>query len=173
MSLRITLSKLAKKVGERKKAGKSKDTSLAMTSTQPTKGIIIREKRPRDDVPFTSPDEVSSKGKEVMPIPKPKKAKPMPSKTAIIATRPVAPREGTSTNPVATLGPKVTMLRNSSTANKILEACIPPFDKEEMDKLELDRMISKLFHIIGQVTIKICILYFAILVVLKAILKSC
>ena len=37
---------------------------------------------------------------------------------------------------------------------KILEAYIPPFDKEEVDKLELDWMVSKLFHILVQVTIK-------------------
>ena len=88
---------------------------------------------------------MSYKGKEAMPIPEPKKAKPMPREMTIIATRPVAPREGTSVNHVAALEPKVTMLRNSAIIEKTLEACIPPFDKEEMDKLELDRMISKLF----------------------------
>ena len=64
------------------------------------------------------------------------------------------------------------MLRNSATTEKILEACIPPFDKEEVDKLKLNRIVSKLFHIIGQVTIKICILYFVVLVVFKEILKA-
>ena len=64
--------------------------------------------------------------------------------------------ESTSTNPVVTLGPKVTMLRSSATAEKILEAVIPSFDMEEVDKLELDRMVSKLFHIIGQVTLNLC-----------------
>ena len=157
ISSRITLFELAKKARERKKVGKS-DASSAVISTPPTKRINIREKCPIEDAPFTLPDKASSMGKEAMPIPEPNKAKPMPKETTIIATRPVAPREGTSVNPVAALGPKVTMLRNSSTAKKILEACIPPFDKEEVDKLELDRIVSKLFHIIGQVTIRTCIL---------------
>ena len=67
-----------------------------------------------------------------------KKAKSTPSEVA----RPVAPREGIWANPVAALGPKVTMLRSAATTEKILKACIPPFDKEEVDKLELDRMVS-------------------------------
>ncbi|GFS42940.1 hypothetical protein Acr_00g0082710 [Actinidia rufa] len=33
---------------------------------------------------------------------------------------------------------------------KILEAVIPPFNKEEVDKLELNWVVSKFFHIIGQ-----------------------
>ena len=86
-----------------------------------------------------------------MPIPEPKKAKFMPSKAVIVVARPVALGKGTLVNPVPVLGPKVTMLRSVAIDEKILEACIPPFDKEEVDKLELDRMVSKLFHILGQV----------------------
>ena len=122
-----------------------------MKFTPSIKRIIIREKRQQDEVPVTSPYEVSSKGKEGMPIPKPKKAKSMPSKAAIIVVRLVAPGEGTSANLMEVLGPKVTMLKKSYHSWKILEACIPPFDKEKVDKLELDRMVSKLFHILGQV----------------------
>ena len=84
-----------------------------------------------------------------MPIPKPKKAKSTLSEAAIEVARPMAFEEGTSANPVAVLGPKVIMLRSAATTEKILEACIPPFDKEKVDKLELDRMVSKLIHILG------------------------
>ena len=44
---------------------------------------------------------MSSKGKEAMPVPDCKKAKSTPSEVAIMeATRPMAPREGNSANPV-------------------------------------------------------------------------
>ena len=81
--------------------------------------------------------------------------------------------EGTSANLVAALGPKVTMLKNSVIVEQILEACIPPFDKEEVDKLELDRIVSKLFYIIDQVIFRICTLYFVVLIVLKVVFKVC
>ncbi|GFZ18386.1 hypothetical protein Acr_27g0001250 [Actinidia rufa] len=72
---------------------------------------------------------------------------------SIGVTRLVALRKGTSANLVAALGPKVTMLRSSTTVEKILEAIIRPFDKEEVDKLELDQMVSKFFHILGQAVV--------------------
>ena len=97
----------------------------------------------------TSPYEVSSKEKEAMPITEPKKTKSTPSEATIVVARLVAPGKGTSANLVTVLGPKVTMLRSAATTEKILEACIPPFDKEEVDKLELNRMVFKLFHILG------------------------
>ena len=108
MSKRITLSKLAKKVEEKKskKAKESKNPSSAVKSTPPTKGIVIREKRKRDKILVTSPHEASSKGKEVMPVLECKKAKSMPNEAATVVARPVAPGEGTSANPVAASGPK-------------------------------------------------------------------
>ncbi|GFY95337.1 hypothetical protein Acr_10g0007220 [Actinidia rufa] len=115
MSKRISLTKLAKKVEEKK--GKER------------------------------------KGKEAMPIPEPKKAQATPNEVTIVAARPVAPREGTSVNPVAALGPRVNMFRSAATAKKILKTYIPQFDKEEVDKLELDWMVSKLFHILGQAVV--------------------
>ena len=65
----------------------------------------------------------------------------------------MVPGEGTSANPVAILGPKVTILRSSITVEKLFEAVIPPFDKEEVEKLEFNQVVSKLFHILGQVII--------------------
>ena len=41
----------------------------------------------------------------------------------------VVVEEGTSANPIATLGPKVTMLRIAATTEKILKAAIPPLTK--------------------------------------------
>ncbi|PSS08053.1 Cardiomyopathy-associated protein [Actinidia chinensis var. chinensis] len=103
--MRISLTKLAKKVGEKKgkKADKSKGMCSAMMPALPTKGIIIREKRQRDEVLKFSPKKVSSKGKEAMPILEPKKAKSTPNEAAIVAARLMAPGEGTSVNPVAAL----------------------------------------------------------------------
>ena len=155
MSKRITFSKLAKKVEEKKskKAEESKNVSSNVKSTPPTKGIVIREKCKRDDVPITSPQKASYKGKEAMSVPEHKKAKSksMPSELETVLARPASPGEGTSTNPMATLGPKVTILRSAALTKKILEAHITHFDKNEVDKLELDWMVSKFFHIFGQV----------------------
>ena len=45
------------------------------------------------------------------------------------------------------------MLENLAATEKLLEGVIPPFDREEVGKLDLDRAISKLFHGVGQVII--------------------
>ena len=66
---------------------------------------------------------------------------------------PVVPGEGTSANLVAALGLKVTILRSFATVEKLLEAVIPPFDKEKVEKLDLELVVFKLFHILGQVII--------------------
>ncbi|GFS32018.1 hypothetical protein Acr_00g0020440 [Actinidia rufa] len=44
----------------------------------------------------------------------------------------------------------VSMLDNPAMAEKLLEGVIPPADKEEVEKLDLDRAILKFFHIISQ-----------------------
>ena len=87
---RINLKKLAQKVEE------SKGASSAAKLTPTAKGIVIREKCPRDEAPDVTPGEMGSKGKEVMPPPKAKKkAKSTPNEAVIMeAPRPVAPREG-------------------------------------------------------------------------------
>ncbi|GFY97517.1 hypothetical protein Acr_12g0000580 [Actinidia rufa] len=111
-----------------------------------TPGIATKA---RDEASLISLEDANSKGKEALPIPEPKKAKSKPNEAMIV----VAPREGTSANPVAALGPQVTMQRSASTAKKILKACIPPIDKEEVDKLELDLMVFKLFHTLVQAVV--------------------
>ena len=34
---------------------------------------------------------------------------------------------------------------------KLLEGMIPPFDREEVGKLDLDQAISRFFYVVGQV----------------------
>ena len=65
----------------------------------------------------------------------------------------VASKEGTLGNSSTTLGPIISMLGSPSVAKKILGGVIPPVDKEKVDKLTLDQVITKFFHIIGQVSI--------------------
>ena len=71
-------------------------------------GIIIQEKCSRVEAPNVTPREMGSEGKEVMPLPKAKKkAKSMPSEAVIMeVTRLVALGEGTSVDPIVSLGPK-------------------------------------------------------------------
>ena len=65
----------------------------------------------------------------------------------------LAPREGTSANLVLSWGSKASMLENPAMVEELLEGVIPPADKEEVEKLNLDWAISKFFHIVGQVAI--------------------
>ena len=57
--------------------------------------------------------------------------------------------EGTSANPGDVLGLNASMLENPVVAEKLLEGAIPPFDREEVGKLDLDWAISRLFHGVG------------------------
>ena len=131
MLKRISLKKLTQKVEE------SKVVSSATKSTLVAKGVIIGENRPRDKVPYILSSEAGSKGKEAMPpLEARKKAKSMvtPNAAAIMgAIHSVATKESTSTNPVAALGPRAIILRSSATEEKLLEAVIPPSDKEEVE----------------------------------------
>ena len=43
------------------------------------------------------------------------------------------------------------MLENPIVVEKLLEGVIPPFDKKEAEKLDLDLAISRLFSGVGQV----------------------
>ena len=63
----------------------------------------------------------------------------------------VAPGEGTLANPSDVLGLNTSMLENSTVAEKLLEGVIPPFDREEVGKLDLDQALSRLFYGVGQV----------------------
>ncbi|GFY90807.1 hypothetical protein Acr_07g0010040 [Actinidia rufa] len=76
----------------------------------------------------------------------PAKAKMLSSKAKIIAEI----RASTSANPGAVLGPRTSILKNPVVAKKLIEGVIPPLDKAEANKLELDRAISRLFQGIGE-----------------------
>ena len=65
----------------------------------------------------------------------------------------MAPREGTSTKPNNALELKASMLRSPSVVEKILVRMILPANKEKVDKLFLDQVVTKFFHIVGQVSI--------------------
>ena len=115
----------------------------------------------------------SKKGKQVadtkkkgsMPLPNknkkgpttkaPAKSKATSSRTTIKASpTSVAFREGTSANPGAVLRLRSSMLGSPSVAKKILGGVIPPADKKKVDKLTLDQVVTKFFHIVGQVSIQ-------------------
>ena len=101
MSKKISLKKLGQ-LDEKSKV-----------TTKPTKGVVIREKRPREEVLDTSSNKRgnitdNSKGKEAMPLPKAKKKKS--SKLASRETRPAAPGEGTLTKPSNTFGPMASVV---------------------------------------------------------------
>ncbi|GFY85266.1 hypothetical protein Acr_04g0000040 [Actinidia rufa] len=83
-----------------------------------------------------------------MPPLEAKKKKVMkPRRTGSMGAKPVlAPKEGTSANPDHVLWPIASILENPSVAEKLLEGVIPPLDKEEVEKLDLDLAISTLFH---------------------------
>ena len=67
-------------------------------------------------------------------------------RTSIGAILVLTPGEGSSANPGDILGPNTSMLENPTVAKKLLEGVIPPFDQEEVSKLDLDRAISRLFN---------------------------
>ncbi|GFS44363.1 hypothetical protein Acr_00g0089900 [Actinidia rufa] len=120
MSSRISLPTLTKKAGEKKAA--TKDASLTATSQPPLKGVVIQEKRSREDVHdlATKEGEVeASKGKAAMPPPLPKRT-------------------------------KASMMSNATMVQKILNGVILPADKEKVDQFTTDELVTKSFHALGQ-----------------------
>ncbi|GFZ05826.1 hypothetical protein Acr_17g0013980 [Actinidia rufa] len=124
MSLRISLSTLTKKVGEKKAA--TKDVSSVATSQPPLKGIVIQEKRPRDDahdLVSTKKGKVdNSKGKEAM----------LPSPTQEDQIQQRGEQRGCA---------------------NILNGVILPADKEKVDQFTTDELVTKSFHALGQVLV--------------------
>ena len=63
-----------------------------------------------------------------------------------------------------TMWPKAFMLESSVVVKKLLEGVIPPFDREETGKLDLNRAISRIFFRIGQIItypfLKVGLVYF-------------
>ncbi|GFZ14659.1 hypothetical protein Acr_24g0008490 [Actinidia rufa] len=109
----------------------SKGVSTSAKSTLASKGVVIGEKLPRDEASDISPNEAKSKGKVAMPPPTKKKAKSLatPSATAIKGATPITALE-----------------KDSGGGNSSCR-------QGEVDKLSLNQVITKLFHIIGQAII--------------------
>ncbi|GFZ06968.1 hypothetical protein Acr_18g0011380 [Actinidia rufa] len=141
MSKRISLTKLPKKVEESKAA------------TSSSKGVVIKEKWPRDEVPDSSPNKKvknnESKAKETIPPPEAKKLKPNKAMSRE-TVRPAAPGEGPLKKPGEVLGSGASVMANAAVAEKILTGVILPADKERVDKLSLDQVVTKFLHILGQ-----------------------
>ncbi|GFY95083.1 hypothetical protein Acr_10g0004680 [Actinidia rufa] len=62
----------------------------------------------------------------------------------------VASWGSTSATLGAALGPTASILGSPSVAKKLLRGVIPSADKEKVEKLTLDQMATKLFHVISQ-----------------------
>ncbi|GFS36407.1 hypothetical protein Acr_00g0045780 [Actinidia rufa] len=136
MSKRIKLSQLAKVVAEK-------------TTTSSSKGVVISEvsemaskKRPLDD---------GSKGKQVAPLLEAKKTKTS-SGTHVVPARPPIPGEGSTAKsvPGEALGLHALVMASVATAEKILARVILPADKEKVQKLTFDQVVTKFLHVLGQ-----------------------
>ena len=114
--------------------------------------MVIHEKRSRDEAPDSSPNKKGkiddSKRKETMLPPEAKKAKS--NRIASRGTmRPIVPGESTSARPWDVLGSGASILVSDYVAEKIQARLILPSDKEKVDKLSLDQVITKFLHIVG------------------------
>ncbi|GFS35835.1 hypothetical protein Acr_00g0042450 [Actinidia rufa] len=133
MSKRINLKKLAQKVDE------SKGVSSLAKSTPIVKGVVIREKRLRDEVSDVSPSKVGSKGKEALPPPETKKAKSSATSSVVTikgAKPAVTPGEGTLANPDTVLGPRASIL-GSPSMGVVLESSLVVRSREMGDEVTL------------------------------------
>ncbi|GFZ10377.1 hypothetical protein Acr_21g0009760 [Actinidia rufa] len=134
---RLKLSDLAKVVAQK-------------AATSASKGVVISEgsettsgKRPLDD---------GSKGKQVAQSPEPKKARIDTGASRAPAKPPVASGAGSSAHRTLgeALGPQASVMASAATAEKILAGVILPADKEKVDKLTFDQVVTKFIHALGQ-----------------------
>ncbi|GFZ19506.1 hypothetical protein Acr_28g0002110 [Actinidia rufa] len=137
MSKRLKLSDLAKVVAQK-------------AATSASKGVVISEgsettsdKRALDD---------GSKGKQVAQPPESKKAKTDTGASGAPARPPNASAEGSSIRRTLgkALGPQASVMASAVTAEKILAGVILPADKEKVDKLTFDQVVTKFIHALGQ-----------------------
>ncbi|GFY85399.1 hypothetical protein Acr_04g0001370 [Actinidia rufa] len=146
----ILLRWLGGKVGEKKAV--SKDAGSMATFQPPMKGIVNREKRPREDSHATKEGEAdNSKGKAAMTPPPPKKTKS--NKGAInAAMRTSAP--GTSSSPPGdNLDLGVSMMSSATVTRKILNGVILLAYKEKARQFTPDDLATKTFHALGQAVV--------------------
>ncbi|GFZ19530.1 hypothetical protein Acr_28g0002350 [Actinidia rufa] len=135
-----TMSARGKAVAEKAKK--------AAAAKHPTKGVIIGEKRTREGDPVIEVGKSdSSKGKEIVPPPPPKRFKS--NRGAINARGPVA-EVGTS-SPAGDRGSE--SMSDASVARRLLTEVIPAADKKEVDQLSENDLVAKSFHAFGQVVV--------------------
>ncbi|GFZ19277.1 hypothetical protein Acr_27g0010160 [Actinidia rufa] len=137
MSKRLKLSDLAKVVAQK-------------AATSASKGVVISEgsettsgKRALDD---------GSKGKQVAQPPESKKAKIDTGASEAPARPPIASGESSSVRRTLgeALGPQASVMASAATAEKILAGVILPADKEKVDRLTFDQVVTKFLHVLGQ-----------------------
>ncbi|GFZ06624.1 hypothetical protein Acr_18g0007940 [Actinidia rufa] len=137
MSKRLKLSNLAKVVAQK-------------AATSASRGVVISEgsettsgKRALDD---------GSNGKQVAQSPEPKKARIDTGASRAPAKPPVASGAGSSAQRTLgkALGPQASVMASAATAEKILAGVILPADKEKVDKLTFDQVVTKFIHTLGQ-----------------------
>ncbi|GFZ04576.1 hypothetical protein Acr_17g0001480 [Actinidia rufa] len=129
--------------------GKAKaEKATKTTAKPPTKGVVIREKRTREGNPLIKIGEPdSSKGKEAVPPPPPKRFK---SNQGAINARGRAGEAGTS-SPGGDMGSE--SMSDASVARRLLTGVIPASDKKEVDQLSENELVAKSFHALGQVVV--------------------
>ncbi|GFY97468.1 hypothetical protein Acr_12g0000090 [Actinidia rufa] len=119
-------------------------------ATSASKGIVISEgsettsgKRALDD---------GSKGKQVAQLPESKKAKIDTGTSEAPARPPIASGGGSSVRQTLgeNLGPQALVMASAATAEKILARVILPADKEKVDRLTFDQVVTKFLHVLGQ-----------------------
>ncbi|GFY91129.1 hypothetical protein Acr_07g0013250 [Actinidia rufa] len=147
MSKRVSFKKIGEKF--RKTAGASSGIPV------PAKGVVIGKKRARKSITSLPSKkgkaDDGSKGKRVDSGSEGKKKATSSSKTSAAPTAvPSCPGEGTSAHLRTISGPSPSNLGSPSVAERLLRGVIPPADKKKVEKLTLDQMATKLFHVIGQ-----------------------
>ncbi|GFS29203.1 hypothetical protein Acr_00g0005790 [Actinidia rufa] len=129
--------------------GKAKaEKATKTTAKPPTKGVVIREKRTREDDPLieiSEPD--ASKGKGAVSSPPPKRFK---FNRGAINARGHAAEAGTSI-PGGDMGSE--SMSDASVARRLLTGVIPASDKKEVDQLSENELVAKSFHALGQVVV--------------------
>ncbi|XP_057509130.1 uncharacterized protein LOC130791815 [Actinidia eriantha] len=137
MSKRLKLSDLAKVVAQK-------------AATSASKGVVISEGSETTSRKRALDDE--SKGKQVAQVPEPKKAKIDTGASEAPVRPPIASGEGSSVKRTLgeALGPQASVMASAATAEKILAGVILPADKEKVDRLTFDQVVTKFRHVVGQ-----------------------
>ncbi|PSS07222.1 Proline--tRNA ligase [Actinidia chinensis var. chinensis] len=119
-------------------------------ATPSSKGVVISEGSEMASKK-RAPDN-GSKGKEVAPLPEAKKIKIGSDAHAALMRPSVVPGEGTSARRTLgeALGPQASVMASAATTEKILVGVILLADKEKVEKLTFDQVVTKFLHVLGQ-----------------------